>query len=193
MEQLDYRRVSADDQQRGGRLLAVGIWLTAASFVVAGVYVLMPGRSSHAHDRLHMICHSNLVQIGQACLLYANENEGRYPDRLEDVLLTQDVTPGVFVCPGSKDTPAPGRDLPTRAANLMSGGHCSYRYFGKGMTQKTIAADCVIACEVAVNHSSRTNVLYGDGHVDFVDVTLWRKILAEVNSGHNPPRPEKLK
>jgi hypothetical protein len=37
------------------------------------------------------------------------------------------------------------------------------------------------------------NFAYGDGHSEWHDLEQSKKILAELNAGHNPPRPEKLK
>jgi hypothetical protein len=34
------------------------------------------------------------------------------------------------------------------------------------------------------------NVLYADTHVDWVDAPKARKLMAELNAGHNPPRAE---
>ena len=42
-------------------------------------------------------CASNLRQIGQAILLYSNENAGQYPDDFGPLLLTQDIEPKNFV------------------------------------------------------------------------------------------------
>jgi prepilin-type processing-associated H-X9-DG protein len=37
------------------------------------------------------------------------------------------------------------------------------------------------------------NVLYADGHVDFIPMPTAKKIIAELHAGHNPPREDKLK
>jgi hypothetical protein len=37
------------------------------------------------------------------------------------------------------------------------------------------------------------NVLFGDYHVDFIQTAEAIKLLAELNAGHNPPRPEALR
>src|SRR5207245_2866626 len=111
----------------------------AVSLLIAGAYALIPSHSAHLY-RNEVKCASNLRQLGQACLLYASENGGQYPGRLEDVLRTQDVTPTLFLCPSSSDTPAPGPDPETQASGLTTGGHCSYLYFGRGMRDKSVTA-----------------------------------------------------
>ena len=40
--------------------------------------------------------------------MYANQNGGRFPERFEDLLLTQDLTSEVFICPSSQGERAQG-------------------------------------------------------------------------------------
>lgn len=136
-------------------------------------------------------CASNLRQIGQAAQLYANEHDGRFPDDIEG-LLTQDIIPSVFVCPDSGDTAAAqGPTTQATAANVNAPGHCSYVYVGKGWRVKDATADVVMAYEPLKNHEGRgMNVVYGDGHVDWVAAAEARAMLSELAAGHNPPRSE---
>ena len=69
-------------------------------------------------------CASQLIAIGYAITLYCNENRWELPPSLSDVMATQDIWPGVFVCPASGDTPASG-DLERRARQLTMSSHCS--------------------------------------------------------------------
>lgn len=114
-------------------------------------------------------CGRNLRQIGYAIQAYADRNGGRYPDGLDQVLRTQDITPNQFVCPSSNDEPAPGRTEEEVAANLLKPGHCSYIYLGKGLSQP-VAADRVVAVEPLEHHDDRgMNVLYCDGRAEWLD------------------------
>ena len=138
-------------------------------------------------------CSSNLRQIAFACVMYANSNGGRFPDTLNDVLLTQDITSEVFVCPETSHTRATGATTEAVAADLTAGGHLSYVYAGRGLTTGANDATVVLLYEPLSNHRTGMNVVFADAHVEFHDATGANKILAELASGHNPPRPEKLK
>jgi prepilin-type processing-associated H-X9-DG protein len=139
-------------------------------------------------------CANNLRQIALASILYSGENGGRFPDTLDQVLLTQEITADVFVCPSSADERATGPTTQAVAANLTAGHHLSYVYVGKGLTDRTATADTVLLYEAASNHGgSGMNVVFGDAHVQWYDAQAAAKIIAELNAGHNPPRPEKLR
>jgi prepilin-type processing-associated H-X9-DG protein len=123
-------------------------------------------RSHASADRIR--CQSNLRQIGQALQMYANENGGRLPDDFSTLLLKEDLIPAVFTCPRSDDVPAEGSTPQEQAENLKKPDHCSYRYFGKGLSLP-LADDRILALEPLENHEREgINVLYGDGHVDWV-------------------------
>jgi type II secretory pathway pseudopilin PulG len=52
-------------------------------------------------------CNKQMRALGQAMFLYANENRGAWPPALKDLILTQDVTPGI-----SSARPATTRESP---------------------------------------------------------------------------------
>jgi prepilin-type processing-associated H-X9-DG protein len=155
-------------------VIAAGGWI-----VLGQIWALRPVRA---------ICAGNLHRIGEAAQRYAADHGWHYPDDI-DGLLTQGVTPADFVCPKSADSPAaPGPMAQATAANVKSLGHCSYIYLGKGWMTKDATADKVLAYEPLKNHGGQgMNVLYGDGHVDWVAANEARAVLAELNAGHNPP------
>src|SRR4051812_35267537 len=82
-------------------------WLWVAGIFCYGtigfviVLSLLPDKSRSISPRVQ--CGSNLRQIAMACVMYANENGGRFPDSLDQVLRTQEITADVFVCPTTKD------------------------------------------------------------------------------------------
>src|SRR5207253_10913636 len=112
-------------------------------------------------------CNSNLRQIGQGMMLYANENGGRYPNDFGELLVTQDLTSSSFICGSTNDLPAWGPTTRAAAAALLAGDHCSYIYLGKGFTNAAPAAQ-IMAYEPLGHHPNGTSFLYGDGRVDFV-------------------------
>ena len=130
-------------------------------------------------------CASNLRQIGLGIQMYAAANAGRLPARIEDVLLTQDLTPEVFVCAESDDTPARGSTKQQQAARLSSGGHLSYVYVGAGLTKP--APDVVIAFEAPGHHGAGgINVLFGDGRVELIDRVDEVELVRRADAGERP-------
>lgn len=133
------------------------------------------GRSRETANRVK--CASNMRYIGQAILLYAQDHQGHFPDTLEEILLTQDITAEVFTCPSANDDRAPG-DTPQQQARHLR-DHCSYVYHGKGLTTATPGATTrPVLCEPLMNHKvDGMNVLYADGHAEFLTPAEAQKAL----------------
>jgi prepilin-type processing-associated H-X9-DG protein len=172
------------------RQIALGAWgvvlgLAAPLLAYTATPRLVTCRETPPRAR----CASNLRQLGQAAQLFANENGGRLPNDVDE-FLTEDIVTGVFVCPATNDTPgAPAPTTQATAANVKARGHCSYVYVGKGWRADKATADVVLAYEPLSNHGGAgMNVLYGDGHVDWLGASEANKLLAELSAGHNPPQ-----
>jgi hypothetical protein len=137
---------------------------------------------SHAVTR----CASNLRGIAQACMLYSNDNHGRYPRGIAQMLADADLLePEYLACPLSDDTPV------RTVAELAEGGHVSYVYVGSGLTSACATAETVVAYERPTNHDNsglRLHVLRGDGRIERVSKSELQQIIRELESGHNPPR-----
>jgi len=128
---------------------------------------------------------SNLRQIGQAILLYTNDNNGEYPDSFGTILLNEDVTSAVFVSPSRSETAANGATTRAAASQLNpGGGHVSYVYLGRGLSANMVTPDTIVAYELIAPDG--TNVLFGDGHVEFFNAPVTAKIMAKVSSGKFP-------
>src|SRR5206468_445311 len=77
-----------------------------------GVSVLLPSLSRARETANRVKCASNMRQIGQGMLLYANEHKGDYPPDLATLAREEDMAPGMFICPsGSKSAPAGAADF----------------------------------------------------------------------------------
>ena len=183
------------DPRVGGKGLAIAGICVSVFSIVAGmcmISILLPSLNRARETANRVKCASNLRQIGQAMLLYANENRGAYPDTIEPILATQDITSEVFVCPASNDTAAlPGATNQQQAAALKSGRHLSYVYCGKGQNNSS-SADAVLVYENPMNHTGGKdgmNILWGDGHVSWEGAKYSQYIITELNAGQNPPRP----
>lgn len=133
-------------------------------------------------------CRKTLRSLGSAMLLYTNENRGTLPPSMGALLLTQDISAQVFVCPGSGDRPAADGPSEQRAATIdRYDGHSSYRYFGVGRQLQSLPAGFVLAYELPGNHAGQTCVLYADGSVTAHPDATARMIIADVEAGRNPP------
>ncbi len=149
--------------------------LLTAVAVVGGlallVSILLPNLCKSRETANRAKCASNLHQIGLAILLYQQDHAGQYPDTLGRLVENEQIGAEVFVCPSSNDEKSPADKPEAIAADIDAGPakhHCSYLYFGRGLTDKTVADTTVIACDVPDDHDrDGVNVLYGDGHADW--------------------------
>ena len=94
--QLDYG--PPKPKRRGWLFVAVGVAIGLfVFFLIAGLMLPSITRSRPVANQVK--CASNLRQIGQAILLYSQDHDGQYPDDFATLLLTEDITSEVFVCP----------------------------------------------------------------------------------------------
>ena len=183
---LDY----SQSRREPGRLLRH--LPTIAIVILLGLLlalILLPIGQSPSAPAPRVKSASNLRQIGQAILLYTNDNDGAYPDSFQTILLNENITyitSAVFVSPLSSDTPAQGPTPQAIADQLAVGGHLSYVYLGRGLITKTATPKTIVACEMLLPSSNGSNVLFGDGHVEFVPASTVLKIIAKAATGIFP-------
>ena len=158
----------------------VGILLVPLVLMIA---IMLPALTRARETANRIKCGSNMRQIGQAMLLYANENGNVYPATVGPLLLTQDISPTVFLCPSTNDS-LPSGTPQQQVAAIDSGQAGSYLYFGKGLTASA-GADTVLLTEPPTNHGGGGEVLFGDGHVAYYPAL--QKLVAELKAGQNPP------
>lgn len=168
------------------RLKWILLPLAGLLFVVpAGLYWLRAAREPDGR----FPCPENLHQIGIALLIYSHDHQGRYPDTFADLMLAESLGPEVFICPSSSAVRSSASTLREAAADLSNPAHCSYIYAGKRMTSDA-PAEAVLAYEPLENHQGDgINVLFGDGHTNFIGRAAAEKLIAELKAGHDPPEP----
>src|SRR5665213_331349 len=156
------------------------IFFVTVAALFLGVLLIMPALGK-AHTQAPRIkCAANLKNIGLAIQIYANSHDGRFPATFEELLLTTDLTPEIFVCPDSNDVPAPGNTAADQATHLRAGHHLSYVYVGKGLTMSVLnAANVVVAYEPLKNHhGDGSNFFFADGHVEWIAANAAKALIA---------------
>jgi prepilin-type processing-associated H-X9-DG protein len=166
-----------------------------AAVVLLGIIVILLSPKRHLGEPAwRVICASHLKQIGQAMLLYANENGGTSADSFVTLLRTQDLVPDVFVCP--KDDIEPAEDVDAFAAD-PGPRHCSYLYLGDRLPMpfNALPAEAILAYDRLDNHEGDSiNILFGDGHAEFFALAArgkptpawWADVEAQIARGDRP-------
>jgi len=178
---LEYARPAVRASKSPLMILAWVILGTLAFlFLVSGLFQPI-GRPRAAAMRIKSA--SNLKQIGLAMQMYANDHNHQFPDSMTTILANEDLTSDVFVSPSSNDTRARGPTTQAMLADFAKPGRCSYLYFGAGMLDIGDPMT-VTACEAPVGSTpSGMNVLFLDGHVEFVPQPAAQQIRAALVSG----------
>jgi prepilin-type processing-associated H-X9-DG protein len=132
------------------------------------VSILLPSLNRARETANRIKCGSNMRQIGQAMLLYSNEHNGHFPADLGSLIMTEEISAQVFVCPSSNTKVSSHLlTLGTDDQAAWVNAHSDYVYLGKGLTT-SCAPDTILLYEKDSDHGDGMNILYGDGHVDFV-------------------------
>jgi len=132
-----------------------------------GWLLTSPRLTERRHDAS---CAMNMHEIALAISLYCNDNAGNYPPDLSTLLMNEQLSPWCFVCDSSDDRAIEDTATTRQAADsLRLPGHCSYIYLGKGLREPVPASQAILI-EPPRNHAGDgMNVLFGDGHVEWVD------------------------
>jgi prepilin-type processing-associated H-X9-DG protein len=126
---------------------------------------------------------------------YAIAYGGSFPDSFEALLFSGHLdSGGVLHCPSSSESELDDSTRAAIAANKATAlEHLSYVYAAQGLSVQC-PAEAVLAYDRPESHGGHgINVLYADGQVDFTPKAQAEKLIAELQSGHNPPRAEILK
>ena len=167
------------------------LWAVAGGICLFLFFVLTQQRPYEGSPP-RLRCQSHEHQIGLAILLYAQDHSGHYPPALADLLADEQIGPEVFTCPASNATAAvlPATPPTTQqvAAALAVPGHLSYVYCGHAdWVEGEVPADAVILYEPPANHANDgANVLFGDGHVDWVPMPRAARLIAAAAATTRP-------
>jgi prepilin-type processing-associated H-X9-DG protein len=131
--------------------------------------VLLPSLNRASETANRVKCASNLRQMGMAIMLYSNDHKGDLPDRMGELVQAGYLKPEVFICPSSGDLLPDAHGMKIEELAEWIDHNSSYVYLGEGKKARDLGAEDILACEHGDNHNhDGMNVLYGDGHVEFV-------------------------
>jgi prepilin-type processing-associated H-X9-DG protein len=172
----------------GADLLAqdpLSTMMTAQPAIMASILVPSLNRARTTANRVKSA--SNLKQIGNGLFLYANDHKGKFPDTLGELAAaTDDLPPSVFVNPnGNTEAPNAAPDKATLSAWVNDSS--DYVYLGAGKTNAE-SPETIIAYEKPeTNDNQGMNVLFGDGHVEWLDYhSGMERINAQLAKEKNP-------
>lgn len=126
---------------------------------------------------------ANLRQISNGLLVYANENRDRLPPSIAGAV-EAGLEPRVFVSPMTGHAP-PTYRLPVADWRTVEGdveSHTDYEYVGQG-GKADFDSTNIVAYTKDIYHGEGRNVLFGDGHVEFVRTAELGRLFAAVNKG----------
>ncbi len=147
-----------------------------AGVAVAGLTasIMLPALNSAKERAERVKCASDLRQIGQGIMLYANDNNGNFPPDLGTLVRAVDLSPLVFICP-TRGTELPAevrRNMadPAKMAAVMKwvNENSDYVYLGAKFNINNAKPDTILAYDKLNNHERQgINMLFGDGHVEW--------------------------
>ena len=149
------------------------------------VSVLLPSLNRAREQANRVKSASNLRQMGMAVQMHANENKGRFPDDVGD-LLKQDLDASVFGNPRREGATPPAGASPEELARWVR-EEGEYVYTGKGKNWRMTSTE-VLAYEKPDGLTDGINILFGDGHVEFVPMALAQET---IRLGRKP-RPDAI-
>ena len=132
---------------------------------------------------LQVKCRSNLRQIGLAVLMYVHDG-GHWPTsraELARMATVLDVTPDMFVCPASAHERAPGTQPAEWSAAIDDDRYFSYVVSPRPLSPPD-SVGRVMMYEPLDQHSDGMNLLYDDGHVEWLDRPVAEQWLATIDS-----------
>ena len=143
--------------------------LVVIGIIALLISILLPALGKARYQAIVTQCASNERQLGAAMLMYANDNQGNFPDDLGTLFKAEQLGGSVFVCPtGSTALPANFDAMTPDDKAKWINDNSDYVYLGKGLKMANQNARRIMIYEKDGAHEARgINLLFGDGHVEF--------------------------
>jgi predicted Zn finger-like uncharacterized protein/prepilin-type processing-associated H-X9-DG protein len=173
------------DPRIGGKGMAVaGLVLGIVGLLLVPMLILLPAlnRARVVADRVRSA--QNLRQIGQACVQYGNSYNQNYPPDLGILCKAENLSPQLFVAPNSQTAP-PGNLTGDAAVNWVD-NFSDYIYTGSGMKFRSDPSGVVAYEKEEINNGDGINILFMDGHVEFLTLDAAHGLFAQNNSRAAP-------
>lgn len=153
-------------------------WVLSAFLVVIAIFIIaiLPQMSSNREKARLANCAWNLRQIGIALALYADTNHGSFPSEngARGLLVLTNCMQSRIIrlvrCPSDFNWRSPS------SIDELSEDNCSYVYAaGRGLIEGNTNA-VPVCWDKADNHLKGLNVLFLDGHVQFLTFAQWEAV-----------------
>jgi prepilin-type processing-associated H-X9-DG protein len=157
--------INARDPRIGGKSTAIkSLALGVAGFLLCSIVITpSPNRAQETANRVQ--CAFNLREIGQACLLYSQSNNGAYPPDFGTLIRNEDIPAETFICPDVDLVPP--SNMTKDQALIWVNRNSSYVYAGAGLTSKSDPSSIVVFEKDANHQDQGMNILFADGHTEF--------------------------
>ncbi|MCK4905420.1 hypothetical protein KAS42_04175 [bacterium] len=173
-----YQRLSAGNiheyqKQTNVKEILLGVILPVV--VIIGMLVIMMPALSKARDVAgQAVSASNMKQIGIALQMHANDYDDEFPPTLQHLYPQYINTSSVFWCPTDKDSSP--TDINNNEVDGRNSARISYQYNSGHSISESPSIPLVWdnGCGGSLdNHKKGGNVLYLDGHVEWVPCEEW--------------------
>jgi prepilin-type processing-associated H-X9-DG protein len=139
--------------------------------------IILPSLNRARATANHVKSASNMRQIGQAILLYSNDNHGAYPPDLGTLIKTEDIGGEAFIDPaGSNHLSSDWANMSPDDKAKWVNDNADYVYLGAGM-KIGVDPSTIVAYEKSDNKGAGKNMLFGDGHVEFRNLAQSREAI----------------
>jgi prepilin-type processing-associated H-X9-DG protein len=176
---IGIRHTAPNGRGRAPAVLGAILGVLESAFLIlllVGAVADENARNKAARER------SNIREIGMALIIYAyHDPDHAFPPDLLTLATRDNLPPDIFVSPIGNDTPA--RSI----SQLLQGGHLSYVYTGAG--SKSDSSDDVVMYEpLAMRHGEGSEMLFADGHVEYLKYNEAEPIIRAAQKGVHPLR-----
>jgi len=142
---------------------SIGAGGNAATTAVM-ISIMLPSLARARELSKRAVSAANLRGVGVACMMYASNHDGMLPPDLNTLVKEGMLTPQALISP-----------------NDDSGGP-SYQYVAGGLKHDDLDSRAAIAYEGrGLNRGEGGNVLFADGHVEFLKMPEYGRVISETN------------